>query len=1172
MPVGFALAMAMQSNPNSSKWLFIFASALSLFVAILLLLLVPNSPRDLIYRGQLEKAKDVVKMLARPEMLSETEVSSQVRTLTKVIKSEAAPRFRDLFSRANRRSLAVACTLQVAKQVSGFNVLQSFSGYVFKIIGLAKGSTLQVPTILLGTVQLICAVASLGIVDILGRRKLLLLSTLVMAMGLVVLGGSFVMITGFDQITKSRCEEYIRCGSCLLDTKCGWSAEADKCMLQQPPTMGSPVLLDSCPLSTTRERVGSWVAVCSFILSLGAMSLGLGSIPWIIQSEMLSSSDRAPSQPLSIAQQTSPTTSPLSKRRHVLRYLSNGLKKLLPSGSVSTPVTDTETGLDSDTDGQIIPSSYDNMSHNAVSIVMAASAHDLDEAATIIQRAWRRAALKHLVTEWSKLDFTVKRLSDLSFDDATKVMQSAEMIQASANLLSVLLMAAPESDKSKNPGRAFIAAHLFAAHPQLLATGNAHIDTMTESSATTMTETFAQFEEAFLGNDNSWYRRQQTFIAGFRAFYFALDSWKRSDTRKMLATMERHYLELDRLWQSVQRKTLGEGDESWRVGIQIQREQLLSKVRTLGGDGAVDELIRRQKELRLTYDDPQPSPTPSLIPPPQSAYSPIIEAQPPPAADVPQQRSSSISDEQRHSAVTNATDRGKAAVLSNSADTDSSDTSDPSVVLTKAIADRATHNIDQVLGSFDLTAASALQDAKLAHEIILDPELRLEPAPDNTLVGAVQKAVTKAFFEHIKQDIESGNSDYIIRTLSQLRLDLRTIIPPDSEAHAVVEREFDQDWLTKQLTNGALDIRQKYRLVLNAIRSVCAPARDPEIENLASSLEAVDDQGLKEISRSVSNGKRSALSDDARKSVDELLLVTQKIMELIRNVRMDVLNYQLATVVRPWLRVHAVEYERAATNKALREQYNNDRSQITHCLTEWMKPAFVREKTNQCTLQAQKIADQPPSAKHVFFESFLDLCFSASTLSAEATPATFKMDRLRIHQMQNEVQTLLCTAALCVLAKSFTAMSDSQMRQAAQLFLSILRADDVTIDQIVRGMQETIPRCEQQLVRRLVRKTLAKEDPVYQVMELKLRRFLLTQLEKEESPGGLGRRLFGDGRKDIAAELAKTTLDVVGEEICKLLLRMSQLCLFNWQVYSGWYSQALHSADVDSDAHTGAEQ
>ncbi|KAJ2635108.1 hypothetical protein GGF40_003807 [Coemansia sp. RSA 1286] len=293
MPVGFALAMAMQSNPNSSKWLFIFASALSLFVAILLLLLVPNSPRDLIYRGQLEKAKDVVKMLARPEMLSETEVSSQVRTLTKVIKSEAAPRFRDLFSRANRRSLAVACTLQVAKQVSGFNVLQSFSGYVFKIIGLAKGSTLQVPTILLGTVQLICAVASLGIVDILGRRKLLLLSTLVMAMGLVVLGGSFVMITGFDQIIKSRCEEYIRCGSCLLDTKCGWSAEADKCMLQQPPTMGSPVLLDSCPLSTTRERVGSWVAVCSFILSLGAMSLGLGSIPWIIQSEMFSQALRS---------------------------------------------------------------------------------------------------------------------------------------------------------------------------------------------------------------------------------------------------------------------------------------------------------------------------------------------------------------------------------------------------------------------------------------------------------------------------------------------------------------------------------------------------------------------------------------------------------------------------------------------------------------------------------------------------------------------------------------------------------------------------------------------------------------------------------------------------------------------------------------------------------------
>ncbi|KAJ1825957.1 hypothetical protein LPJ56_002424 [Coemansia sp. RSA 2599] len=735
----------------------------------------------------------------------------------------------------------------------------------------------------------------------------------------------------------------------------------------------------------------------------------------------------------------------------------------------------------------------------------------------------------------------------MSFEDATKLMQNTEMIQTSASLLSLLLSTSSDAQRDKDPeykapARTFISGYLFAAHPRLLETGNTHIDAMTESSAMTMTKAFAQFKEAFIANDSSWYRCQQTFAAGFKAFYFALDSWKRSDTRMMLVTMERHYLELDRLWQSVQRRTLGEGDENWRVGIQAQREQLLGKIHTLGGDSAVDDLMQRQRELRQTYDDPQPSPTPSLIPPSQSAYSPTVGAQFPPAAAQSQQESS------------DAESNGSA------------DAGDPSVVLTKAIADRETHSIDQVLGSFDLTAASTLQDAKLAHEIILDPELRLEPAPDNTLVGAVQKAVTRAFFEHIRQDIESGNSDYIIRTLSQLRLDLRTVIPPSSEMHAAIEREFDQEWLSKQLSNGALDIREKYRLILNTIRSVCAPARDPEIDELASDLEAVDEQGLKEVARSISKDEGPGLSSNARASVDKLLSATQRIMELIRNIRMDVLNYQLATIVRPWLRIHAVEYERAAVAKKLQEEFGGDRAQITRRITDWMRPAVVCEETNGCILQAQKSPDKPLSAKHVFFESFLGLCFAATALTTEATPETFALDQSRIHYMQNEIQTLLCTAALCALARGLAQIDDSRMRQAAQIFASILRADNVTMDRIVQGMQDVIPHCEVQSVRRLVQKTLAKEDPVYQAMELRLRRFLLAQLDKDEPPGALGRRVFGDGRGDVAAELAKASLDVVREEICALLLRISQLCSFNWQVYSGWYSRVLHLADADANA------
>ncbi|KAJ1719901.1 hypothetical protein LPJ53_005404 [Coemansia erecta] len=834
---------------------------------------------------------------------------------------------------------------------------------------------------------------------------------------------------------------------------------------------------------------------------------------------------------------TSPKTSPQSKRRRILDYLRNGFRAVSPSraAALSHPESADKPNRQQDR-------------HKEERV--QASSSSLEKAATVIQRAWRYKRLYAAVMEWSEVNVTVKRLADMSFEDATRLMQSAAIVQGSSRLLTALFTSTPDSNEPtpdieyRSPGRAFVAGHLFAAHPRLLVTGNSHIDTMIESSAVIMAETYGQFEASFLKHEVSWFQRQQTFVAGFKAFYSALDSWKRSDTKKLLSTMERHYLELDRLWQSVQRRTLGEGDENWRVGIQLQREQLIEKIRTLGGDEAVDELMQRQKELRLTYNDPQPSPTPSLVPPSQGDYSPIVNAQFV-SSDLDKHKPASTS-------LSSPPLPPEAAAATSIED---SDTIEPSVVLTKAIADQGTHTVDKILSSFDLSASAALQDVKLAHDLVLDPEMRLEPAAGNTLVGAVQQAVTRAFFDHIRQDIESGNSDYIVRTLAQLRLDMRTIIPPESEMHTVLEREFDQDWMSTQLLNGALDIKEKYRLVLQAIRAVCAPIRDSEVDSISKELDAISDEALTEVGMSVSKDKDSVLSDSARQCVDQLLQITRRSMELIRNVRMDVLNYQLSTVVRPWLRVHAVEYERAAVLKELKSTFGSDRKVAQH-INAWLEPALVREQNGACTLQHNMHTQNSISPKHIFFESFLDLCFAATSLASKDTPPALKMDQQRIQYIQNELQTILCAAALSTLTKRFTPASDSQMHRNAHLFLDILRADNVDMDRIVRGVQEIIPKDEAHLVERLVVKTLSKDDTVYRVMERKLREFLLIQIERDEMPGDLGRRLgVSDGRREVSAMLSKMSLQMVQREICALLVRISQLCTFNWQVYSVWYSQ-----------------
>ncbi|KAJ1664081.1 hypothetical protein IW140_004382 [Coemansia sp. RSA 1813] len=297
LPLGFGLAMALEPHVvDIGRWVFISNGAISLVLVSLVALFVPNSPRDLVYHGRLEKAQEVIKKLNYPDIISQDEMVEEINALIKAFDENRESRFMDMFSAGNLKALGIACVLQIAKQSSGFSALQYFSGYLFRLSGLLPESGVkQLPNLLLGLVQFIMAVGSLLTIDHLGRRRLLLISTIAMALGLIVLGGSFVALTGFEQINKSRCEGYSRCGSCVLDTKCGWANVAGQCMSRKLDNMAdaSVALSGTCHLQSTRDHVGSWMAVVSLIFSLGSFALGLGSIPWVIQAEMFSQALRS---------------------------------------------------------------------------------------------------------------------------------------------------------------------------------------------------------------------------------------------------------------------------------------------------------------------------------------------------------------------------------------------------------------------------------------------------------------------------------------------------------------------------------------------------------------------------------------------------------------------------------------------------------------------------------------------------------------------------------------------------------------------------------------------------------------------------------------------------------------------------------------------------------------
>ncbi|KAJ1958487.1 hypothetical protein EC988_000273 [Linderina pennispora] len=768
------------------------------------------------------------------------------------------------------------------------------------------------------------------------------------------------------------------------------------------------------------------------------------------------------------------------------------------------------------------------------------------KAATVIQRAWRYRHLQEPLNAWRRAKVSVARIKKMQFEDAARLMRSLATTRGSSILLNALLKHTPaaESAECKFPGRIFVAGYLFAAHPQGLVTGSSHMDAVIESSAATMVRMYRQFEVSFVRREAAWFDKQQAFMASFRAFHSAFESWKRSDTQELLVTMEQHYLELDRLWQSVQRRTNGAGDEDWRQGIKEQRDNLVDKIRMLGGSHAVERLMQRQAEFRLTYADPQPSQTPSIavssgIP---HAQSDVISGSRDASGAGMIGQAASAATHQLHQKPTSQSSNDSGS-NTNACKLDpefpalsgfSVSHHHPSATLTRAVADPASQDVDRVLGHFDLSASAALQDARLAHELVLNPEMRLEPAGSNTLAGAVQRAIIKAFFDRIAQEIEAGKSGHVLQILMQLQRDLRTIVPPHSRLRESLDRELNTEWMGEQLRAGALDVRAKVQFALHLMRQVCAPVRDSAIAALATELDSLDLQDL-----------------STRESIQSLLDITRQILELIRDIRLDSLNYQLQTVVRPWLMRHAVEYERAKISQILGSQQAEEAAGL---VGDWMKAAKEREESGDCT------ADRPKqTAHHIFHESILDLCFAPTLADDKELPLTLQMDTGRIRAFQNEIQVVLAATALGILYGSLARQvpnASARLPELTKQWLGMLRSADISIAGIANSVHDALPASNSESVKRLVHKTLEVNDPVYKLMQQRLRRFLLVELERCLAPNAMARRI-NSSRDEVVGELARIGLKQVHNDAVKLLLQINALSWFNWQVCSPWYTRSV---------------
>jgi hypothetical protein len=200
----------------------------------------------------------------------------------------------------------------------------------------------------------------------------------------------------------------------------------------------------------------------------------------------------------------------------------------------------------------------------------------------------------------------------------------------------------------------------------------------------------------------------------WNSYYALFEAWKSKDMEKMVDNLITHYIELERLWD-----TLGKDADNAseiRSQLDVQQTQISQKLLQMGGSQAQQKLETAKQTIELAREEArmrtQRERADSVLSVPSSPT--------PRAEKVHKPDSVSIS----------------AAGESSSSQRSLNE-----------------NDLARILGSF--APAAGITNEQLAHEVVMNPDFKLQKNGKSEMVDQVRQIATKAFFDSMREDFEN---------------------------------------------------------------------------------------------------------------------------------------------------------------------------------------------------------------------------------------------------------------------------------------------------------------------------------------------------------------------------------------------------------------------------------
>jgi len=312
--LSYLINLAFTKTPGTWRWMLGVAGVPAV-VQFILMLMLPESPRWLYRKDRKEEAAEILRKIY-PSHEVEKEIEALRLSIEAEIAEEGSIGGGGTFSKLKkatgsvvvRRALVAGIVVQVAQQFVGINTVMYYSPTIVQLAGFASNSTALALSLITSGLNALGSIVSIFFVDRAGRRKLLLISLVGIITCLALLSGVFFGVASHSPAVKlpnpaggnSTCPDFKpasgmtwTCMDCVKAASgCGFCAHDGNKLLPGTCLSSETDGKQFCETSSrewyTRGCPSNfgWLALIALGAYIISYSPGMGTVPWIVNSEI----------------------------------------------------------------------------------------------------------------------------------------------------------------------------------------------------------------------------------------------------------------------------------------------------------------------------------------------------------------------------------------------------------------------------------------------------------------------------------------------------------------------------------------------------------------------------------------------------------------------------------------------------------------------------------------------------------------------------------------------------------------------------------------------------------------------------------------------------------------------------------------------------------------------